>query len=60
MTEKIWIHSEGVYGELLSYNSYYSLVRYIKDKTVFETYIENEDFDIISEVIYPEFWDKEE
>lgn len=56
----IYIHSEGIYGELVSYGAHVSKVRYIKDKTMFETYIENDDFDIVEEIRYPEFWEEEE
>lgn len=56
----VWIHSEGVYGEIITYGAFMSKIRYIKDKTLFETYIENEDFDIIEEVVYPDFWEEEE
>jgi hypothetical protein len=35
------------------------MVRYIKDKTVFETYLENDEFDIVEEIKYPEFWEEE-
>jgi hypothetical protein len=57
--DKIWIHSEKVYGEVISYGAHVSVVRYIKDKTVFETYLENEEFDIVEEIKYPEFWEEE-
>jgi len=56
----IYIHSEEVYGELVSYGAHVSKVRYIKDKTMFETYVENDDFDIVEEIRYPEFWEEEE
>lgn len=56
----VWIHSEGVYGEIIAYGAFMSKIRYIKDKTLFETYIENEDFDIVEEVVYPDFWEEEE
>ena len=46
----IYIHSEEVYGELVSYGAHVSKVRYIKDKTMFETYVENDDFDIVEEI----------
>lgn len=58
--DKIYIHSEGVYGEIISFGAHASKVKYIKDKTMFETYIENEDFDIVEEVYYPDFWEEEE
>lgn len=56
----VWIHSEGVYGEIIVYGAFMSKVKYLKDKTLFETYIENEDFDIVEEVVYPDFWEEEE
>ena len=56
----IWIHSEQVYGVLVSYGAHFSTVRYLKHKTLFETYIENDDFDIIEEITYPEFWEEED
>ncbi len=46
----IYIHSEGIYGELVSYGAHVSKVRYIKDKTMFETYVENDDFDIVEDI----------
>jgi hypothetical protein len=56
----IYIHSEGVYGELISYGAHVSKVRYFKDKNMYETYVENDDFDIVEEIRYPEFWEEEE
>ena len=56
----VWIHSEGVYGKIIVYGAFMSKVKYLKDKTLFETYIENEDFDIVEEVVYPDFWEEEE
>jgi hypothetical protein len=55
----VYIHSEDVYGEIVSYGAYISRVRYTKDKTLFEIYVENEDFDIVQEIIYPDFWEEE-
>ena len=50
----IYIHSEGIYGELVSYGAHVSKVRYIKDKTLFETYVENDDFESAA-AIFGEF-----
>jgi hypothetical protein len=57
--DKIYIHSESVYGEIVSYGAHVSRVKYFKDKTMFETYIENDDFDIVEEIHYPDFWEEE-
>lgn len=57
--EIIYIHAEGVYGEIISYGAHVSKVRYFKDKTMFETYLENDDFDLVEEVAYPDFWEEE-
>jgi hypothetical protein len=56
----VWIFSEQCYGEVIAYGAHVSKVRYTKDKTMFETFMENEDFSLIEEVKYPEYWEEEE
>jgi hypothetical protein len=58
--ELVWIHSEEIYAELLSRGAWASKVRYLKDKTLFEVLVENEDLDFIQEIYYPDFWEEEE
>jgi len=58
--ELVWIHSEDTYGELISRGAWASKIKFIKDRTLFEVLIENEDLDFINELNYPDFWEEEE
>ena len=58
--EIVWIYSEKCYGEIIKYGAFYSLVAYTKDKTRFEVYLENEEFSVMEDVTYPDFWEEEE
>lgn len=46
----VFIHDEKVYGEILSFGSYASKVRYSKNGIQYEVTMLNEDFEIIEEV----------
>jgi hypothetical protein len=46
----VYIPHENVYGEVVKYGSYASLIYYMKDGFAFESFLLNEDFEIIEEI----------
>lgn len=46
----VYIHDDGIYGELISEGAFASMVRYSLGGVLFEVLMLNEDFDVVEEI----------
>jgi hypothetical protein len=46
----IYIHDEQVYGKIINEGAFVSLVNFHKDGIEYEVFLENDEFDIVSDI----------